>query len=453
MHVAGVTIPLPGSMANLLMTLSPEDAQQPDPLHLPEVWLRFPPSCSSFQRCSLCLDKLGLSLKPFAIPPESTGGSSPKPGGGGSPMATEALNFPVSSVTEVVEQATFQLSSAGGSLQASSAPPTAESSPKGVTTGNGTFTTTVRRAVPFVRAIFAKAALAAAGSVHSSEASAEVAGKQSQEQVQQQPPHPHLICVKVKGSLAGRTTGVEKAPAHLRLHSQPPPDLVMHFALQQKEQAATLATRLLAFRKHHATVAAMSCITSLTTASHREAQVRAQQLAAELSPVQRRMSESGGDLLFDPPPPPPRPANVPPASRLPRMVANDEGEVFWYVPRRQQAPQQPQPQPQPAQPPQPSQPSSEQPPVQKQPANPTLLAKPRDVEGDTEPSPTPPPSQPGTPCRRMGSNSTLGAVKTPRRECRAPVPRAPLESDWDCMISTDTPAPRIVARTPVPGRR
>eukprot|EP00419_Tripos_fusus_P003648 CAMPEP_0172679154 /NCGR_PEP_ID=MMETSP1074-20121228/15874_1 /TAXON_ID=2916 /ORGANISM="Ceratium fusus, Strain PA161109" /LENGTH=228 /DNA_ID=CAMNT_0013497281 /DNA_START=228 /DNA_END=913 /DNA_ORIENTATION=+ len=39
---------------------------------------------------------------------------------------------------------------------------------------------------------------------------------------------------------------------------------------------------------------------------------------------------------MEPPPLPPRPPELPPTNRLPRMVSNDEGEVFWYVPKPKQ---------------------------------------------------------------------------------------------------------------------
>merc|ERR1712167_33971 len=52
--------------------------------------------------------------------------------------------------------------------------------------------------------------------------------------------------------------------------------------------------------------------------------------------VADRMQSSEEASLIEPPPLPPRPIDLPPPSKLPRMIANDEGEVFWYIPRRRQ---------------------------------------------------------------------------------------------------------------------
>lgn len=40
----------------------------------------------------------------------------------------------------------------------------------------------------------------------------------------------------------------------------------------------------------------------------------------------------------EPPPLPPRPSDLLPPNRLPRIVTNDEGEVFWYIPKKQTTP-------------------------------------------------------------------------------------------------------------------
>merc|ERR1719478_1481898 len=58
-------VPLNASMASLLVNYSPADLEQPLPLELPQVWVYISRTFSTFQRCAISVDKLGLTVRPL----------------------------------------------------------------------------------------------------------------------------------------------------------------------------------------------------------------------------------------------------------------------------------------------------------------------------------------------------------------------------------------------------
>lgn len=86
--------------------------QPPDALTMPVVWVCVPGTSSNFRRCSLCLDKLGLSLRPLA---EQHAGHSQQTGMQQAQSrqaatrrqlpVTETVSLPTASVLEIVEGA------------------------------------------------------------------------------------------------------------------------------------------------------------------------------------------------------------------------------------------------------------------------------------------------------------------------------------------------------------
>jgi hypothetical protein len=151
------------------------------------------------------------------------------------------------------------------------------------------------------------------------------------------PPTPHLVGVRVKGALAGRANGAERVPAHMRLRAQPPPPIVLFLCFAERSEALQFISKVLAYKKYQLTVAVHMQVTSLAAVSRRETLRRGHKLFED-SPIARRMPSQDAASSVEPPPLPPRPSNLPPPNKLPQMVTNDEGEVFWYVPKKPQAP-------------------------------------------------------------------------------------------------------------------
>ena len=93
------TMQMPKELLKALL----DEATTPQPLTLQHCWLHLPPICPQYQRCVVCVDKLGLSLRPL--------GRSKYPAdelhriSGLKILHTESLNFPLSSILNVEEVA------------------------------------------------------------------------------------------------------------------------------------------------------------------------------------------------------------------------------------------------------------------------------------------------------------------------------------------------------------
>eukprot|EP00747_Dinoflagellata_sp_TGD_P097120 gnl/TRDRNA2_/TRDRNA2_167028_c0_seq3.p1 gnl/TRDRNA2_/TRDRNA2_167028_c0~~gnl/TRDRNA2_/TRDRNA2_167028_c0_seq3.p1 ORF type:complete len:787 (+),score=119.79 gnl/TRDRNA2_/TRDRNA2_167028_c0_seq3:64-2424(+) len=337
MSLNNMPVPLSSNMASLLMTCNPEDSEQPDPLFLPEVWIFVTPTFHAFQRSALCLDKLGLTIRPLvaaselpedtrlrqgALPTNGSGAVPPLQGGGGSScsfdgeelpkdfvLVTETMNLPISSVLEVVEDNDFVFplqpaTPAPASQDAASATPGAAAAGRpqaGKAAGKGGR----RAAMPFARSLVVPREQPASGTAGDGASTAPR---------QPKPPHPHLVKIRVKGALAGRAAcGLEKAPPHMRLHAQPPPPVVMCLCFSERGQALQLVARVLEYKKYQLSIALSAHITALTAVSEREAERKRQETSADGSVVQRMLTQDRIATNNQPPPlPSTRPANIPP---------------------------------------------------------------------------------------------------------------------------------------------
>lgn len=307
-------VPLNASMASLLVNYSPADLEQPLPLELPQVWVYISRTFSTFQRCAISVDKLGLTVRPLVIaaklPENGRKGAKAVQNGSDDPqefvLMTETMNFPVSSVVDVVEDPDFNAAAAAETIPPPAPPPEAQR-PGGGPPRKAT--------MPFARAL---------GHADGDEKSA---------RSRLAPPHPHLVGVRIKGALAGRGPGQEKAPVQMRLRAQPPPPVTMVISFSLKDEAVQVISKMLAFKKYHLSVALAAHLNTYNAVSQREAQRQGHRLIEE-GPLSKRMQSQEEASLVEPPPLPPRPSDLPPPSRLPRMVTNDEGEVFWYIPRK-----------------------------------------------------------------------------------------------------------------------
>mmetsp|Transcript_20609 Transcript_20609/g.57337 ORF Transcript_20609/g.57337 Transcript_20609/m.57337 type:complete len:986 (-) Transcript_20609:111-3068(-) len=310
-QLGGAQVMVPAAIARLVESCKEEDAQQPAPLRLSRVWVLVqPPSFKAFQLSALCIDKLGLTLRPLVaadrLPENGRRGAIALACEGGDVEAfalmTEILHFPTSAVMDVTEDAELKASST-------------ESAPRPATAGIGNSRS--RAMPPFSRAMLPQAGVVGeAGQALSA-------------------PTPHLVAVRVKGALAGRVAhGGERVPAHMRLHAQPLPPITLYLCFAERADVHQFMSKMLAYKKYQLTLAVRAHVDSLAAISSRESMRRGRHLSEDDGPVARRMQGQVKGPSVEPPALPPRPSELPPASRLPRMVTNEEGEVFWYIPKR-----------------------------------------------------------------------------------------------------------------------
>lgn len=318
----------------------------------------------AFQRSAICIDKLGLTVRPLldpeSIPKAASSGKGAEPVSNGSgrgvvAVSTEAVSFPISAVVQIVDgsgemelapqeaQAESEMranppSAQSGQPAAPPAPPAPDPPAAGPRTGHtgappgappragpgeaprtGAPSANRTPHLPFARVL---------GLWGSRTPGAAAAARE-----RPRPPHPHVVSIQVKGSLAVRHQGADRAPLQMRLRAQPPPPVVALVSFRTKDEALRLVSRVLAFKKYTLSVALAAHLNTFTAVSQREAELQGRRLADE-GAVAQRMQHCDIASSFEPPPLPPRPADLPPPSRLPRMVTNDEGEVFWYIPRK-----------------------------------------------------------------------------------------------------------------------
>jgi len=318
LHINDVVVPLTSNMANLLQTYQPADTEQPEPLNIGQVWVYVSPTFTSFQRSFLCVDKLGLTITPLipatALPAGGRTGTRPVMDGGtvkDIALVTDSWNFPVSSVVDVAEESQFKLAVGDTEDQSASTPPPVDQKRQG-------FVGPRRAALPFARA----RQRGPQESTNDTDATPIA------------PPHPHLVGMRVKGALAGRVNAGEKTPVHLRLNSQPPPPVPIVLSFLEKGEATGFVTKMLAYKKYHLSLALSTYLNTVTAISQRQCERRGSR-HTEDGVVAKRMQGQASVPSVEPPPLPPRPGDLPPANRLPRMVTNDDGEVFWYIPRKQ----------------------------------------------------------------------------------------------------------------------
>lgn len=130
------------------------------------------------------------------------------------------------------------------------------------------------------------------------------------------PPYPHVLSLKVKGSHGVVPPGPGSPPPEHRLHGRvvrAPVLLVLSFPtakLLREAFAAYLA------HKRYVLVLALSC----------------SQPPPSAVSVGQPESEGVDECMVG------RPANLPPQHKLPRMMTNEDGEIFWCVTRRERKP-------------------------------------------------------------------------------------------------------------------
>jgi len=294
---------------------------------------------------------------------------------------TEALSFPISSVMDIGEEPEFN------------------QVPQGTAARAGGSSGSSRRCLPFARGLFAK-----------QEESCETSG----------PPHPHLVVVRVRGAVAGRMhSTAERAPAHMRLNAQPLPMIQVTLCFAEKDEALQLVSKVQAYKRYHLAVTLSTYVHAFAAASQRESQRRSC-TPAEVGAMACRLQAS--PLSVEPPPLPPRPRDLPPAQRLPRMVSNEEGEVFWYIPRK--------------------------PTVRSQrPDAPGMVPLPQPECLDER---TPPPPRDVSAGQEDSADGLLDVSSKDSPQTRRA--RSPATSDPEDVHATETPAPCLVSPTPAPGR-
>eukprot|EP00927_Polykrikos_kofoidii_P022382 TRINITY_DN20916_c0_g1_i2.p1 TRINITY_DN20916_c0_g1~~TRINITY_DN20916_c0_g1_i2.p1 ORF type:complete len:560 (+),score=100.08 TRINITY_DN20916_c0_g1_i2:130-1680(+) len=319
-------------MASLLASCQAEAAKQPDPLTIGRAWVMVqPPSFRSFQLCSLCVDKLGLTVCPLVaadnLPKASRKGAASVIADEvvGSllnyALMTEILNFPITSVLEVVEEMEF-------SQVASDAV-----EPRRVNGSN-------RRAVPpFTRALPAQDNIGtpceeSCGGVGDGNNAGSASGDTSSHGSLPLPPTPHLVVVRIKGALAGRAHGAERVPAQLRLHAEPPPPILVFVCFAEHLEVLQFVERMQGYKNFHNSLGVRMYISSEAAMYTRDSVRRAHRLGDD-SAVAQRIQVCPTPAAVEPPLLPARPPELLPANRLPQMVTNDEGEVFWYIPKSQ----------------------------------------------------------------------------------------------------------------------
>ena len=98
-------VPMPHTMQmpkELLKALL-DEVTTPQPLTLQHGWLHLPPICPQYQRCVVCVDKLGLSLRPLGRSSKKSPAAELHRISGLKILHTESLNFPLSSILNVEE--------------------------------------------------------------------------------------------------------------------------------------------------------------------------------------------------------------------------------------------------------------------------------------------------------------------------------------------------------------
>lgn len=443
-YINSIPVSLTPAMAISLKSYRPEDAIMPTPFELSQVHILLP-TVSIFQRCSIVVDKLGLNIVPL-VPANSerlrqergrlAARAVPSEGGGVSHylLLTEGMVFPISSIVDCAEEPAFTPTvPVPGAIATAETPANGGATNGEQTNGqtqvpapnaNGTTGASSRRQVqPFWR------------SLAPWETKDQGHPQATGEATRGNPPYPHIVGVRVKGALgSGPRGGAEKTPVHMRLNSQPPPPVAIVLSFPEKEKALGFVQAVSGFKKYCLSLAISNYLNTMTKLSQRQTERRNLQCAEEGAVAQRIAQCQATAPPVEPLPLPARPADIPQASRLPRMVTNDEGEVFWYIPRKQA-----------------NQPSRPQ-----KPNGPTNMTASRPMPQPDPDMASPPPeiggTGPQTPRRSPSStqsvSTSVAAPETPKVVKKS----HPTGFDDD-LGDADTPAPCLASPTPTPGRK
>merc|ERR1740121_1476348 len=252
------------------------------------AWMYVVPTCVAFQPCSICVDKLGVSIKPLA--PATT--TSPECG-----RMTDLLNFPSSSIVDVAEGLQF-------SAQLSEAQPAL--GPVGL----------FRRALPFARALF----------------SARCDSNVQLQQTVAEPPVAHTVRMRVRPALAGTACMQEQQKQQQQQQQQKQQQqqpICIWLCFSHPIEAQAFVAKVTAYKKHAVAITLLTYIKTLAVLLERE---DGRGYTAQMPDC----SSSGAGHAHAPsepaaseapslpaPPLPRRPSNLPPPSLLPRIINNE----------------------------------------------------------------------------------------------------------------------------------
>lgn len=232
-----------------------DTVDMPQPFELSEVWVCISRTFSSFQRCSLCLDKLGLSLRPLASAkeiPESEvlllRGAITRPDDEELVLMTQTMSFPLSSIFEIVTDSKL--------VRERLRPPPASLN---------RFSLRMR---PFSRSL---------GPWHLKEQSDEDTGDIEAAETRRpprlsfsmEPPSPHLLGIRIKGALAGHALigwGNQYAIPPRVMHNVTgvgSPILVV-LSMPAKSDAQELVSRVQAYRLYSMSLLIRSYLSACT---------------------------------------------------------------------------------------------------------------------------------------------------------------------------------------------
>ncbi|CAK9010515.1 unnamed protein product [Durusdinium trenchii] len=278
-----------------------DEPKVPEPLTLQHAWLHLPPVCPIYHRCLVCVDKLGLSLRPLALGKSSKYKAAELHASGLKVLHTESLSFPLSSILDVEEASEISMLPQGldGAQPSDLAIPdrTQHLSQNGV---GGR-----RHYLPLARFVFSR------------RSSRSATATQQERQSHKQKPNPELaerlpaaaayfVIIKVRAGVIGKVPGQERLPPCMRMRDSRPP-IQLALALYSKQEVSKLIATVLSFKSYQASTASASILYK-TRAIHDRSKIPHEEADAHL------------------------PGN---AASQARILTNDDGEVFWYVPKRQ----------------------------------------------------------------------------------------------------------------------
>lgn len=119
----------------------------------------------------------------------------------------------------------------------------------------------------------------------------------------------YFAVVKVRAGVTGKMPGQERIPPCMRMRDSRPP-VQLALALYEKEEVTKLIATVLSFKSYQASTALQSILFK-TRAIHSRSKKPSEAEESQDAPSEARFASQ------------------------PRILSNDDGEVFWYVPKKQ----------------------------------------------------------------------------------------------------------------------
>mmetsp|Transcript_98686 Transcript_98686/g.263871 ORF Transcript_98686/g.263871 Transcript_98686/m.263871 type:complete len:645 (-) Transcript_98686:41-1975(-) len=259
-----------------------DEFRQPDPIRVDRVFAFLSRGFTCFVKAVVDVDKLGVTV----IPQENSLGYTVE-----QVNLDQSIHFPFSSILEVQRDASFDVAAEEARMASNWNHRPIVSGRRG------------RVINPFVRA----------ASIPFSDA------------VTLDPPQSHLVAIRFAACLAPGPTVVSRG------NVGPPPTLCLTLAFASPVDAIDVVHAINAGRQYFT----MSLVSAALRIKLATAALPTEKVDETEDPVARIVSGSGFQRAA-------RPLTLPPAHLLPRMVTSDEGEVFWFIPRkRRPKPQKP----------------------------------------------------------------------------------------------------------------